>query len=554
MPPIAALHPPILQIDSCTRPFDTGSPSSCSPRGSKHMPGSPGLSVVTGNLPPPCREFPPITSKRPLLETTPSPLTPKIDALFYRLELVDSAGCGLAAVEEENLDNLEFSSVETNSPKPSPRSTDSSLQQSPTNSPNTPSAERDDRGFPSPSQLTRKDFPIRRSRSNSHSELAKTAVGLREIAKKIGRAQLIWDTTPKTVLIVTKVHDQELVKITKEVTKWLILDLGMTVLVESKLEEDDAFQYTELMEHLRSASPKPSSQDSVENPSEKLQFWTPQFCSSKSASCVDFVITLGGDGTVLYAAWMFQKKCPPILPFRLGSLGFLTTFDFTGFRNCVENLAVGTGMEKGMRMNFRMRFSCTVIRHRRPQGSDGQPLESNVADDHNQTFQILNDLTIDRGPSPYMSQLELYGNEHHLTTIHADGLTISTPTGSTAYSLSAGGSLVHPDVSAILVTPICPHTLSFRPMILPDTMEVCIMVPEDSRTTAWASFDGRHRVCLERGDGVVVRAAVWPVPTVCWEDQSKDWFKGLERCLGWNRRERQKGLRSTEDNMEGMIW
>lgn len=103
-----------------------------------------------------------------------------------------------------------------------------------------------------------------------------------------------------------------------------------------------------------------------------------------------------------------------------------------------------------------------------------------------------------------------------MTTVQADGLTVSTPTGSTAYSvrcnplradsvpdpksvqLSAGGSLVHPEIPALLITPICPHTLSFRPMLLPDSMELRICVPYNSRSTAWASFDGRGRVELRR--------------------------------------------------------
>ena len=105
-----------------------------------------------------------------------------------------------------------------------------------------------------------------------------------------------------------------------------------------------------------------------------------------------------------------------------------------------------------------------------------------------------------------------------MTTVQGDGLTISTPTGSTAYSvrfilssviythvgdpffvqLSAGGSLVHPEIPAILITPIAPHTLSFRPMLLPDSMEVRVCVPFNSRSTAWASFDGRGRVELKR--------------------------------------------------------
>ncbi|KAJ3043270.1 hypothetical protein HK097_001776 [Rhizophlyctis rosea] len=159
-----------------------------------------------------------------------------------------------------------------------------------------------------------------------------------------------------------------------------------------------------------------------------------------------------------------------------------------------------------------------------------------------ETFQILNDLVVDRGPSAYMSQLELFVDDRHLTTVQADGLVLSTPTGSTAYSLSAGGSLVHPEVPSFLVTPICPHTLSFRPMLLPDSIELKIQVPADSRSTAWASFDGRHRIELKQGDYITVGLSRWPMPTVCEADQSSDWFESLRRCLHWNERTRQKGF------------
>lgn len=118
-------------------------------------------------------------------------------------------------------------------------------------------------------------------------------------------------------------------------------------------------------------------------------------------------------------------------------------------------------------------------------------------------------------PSICLNSDHSSGDEHHMTTVQADGLTVSTPTGSTAYSvslacsqvgcrltvfvqLSAGGSLVHPEIPALLITPICPHTLSFRPMLLPDSMELRICVPYNSRSTAWASFDGRGRVELRR--------------------------------------------------------
>ncbi|CDW99603.1 hypothetical protein, partial [Sporisorium scitamineum] len=167
-----------------------------------------------------------------------------------------------------------------------------------------------------------------------------------------------------------------------------------------------------------------------------------------------------------------------------------------------------------------------------------------------ETFEVLNDLVVDRGPSPYVSLLEVFGDEHHMTTAQADGLCISTPTGSTAYSLSAGGSLVHPEIPAILITPICPHTLSFRPMLLPDSMELRIAVPYNSRSTAWASFDGRGRVELKQGDHIKVTASRYPFPTVCAENQSTDWFSSISRTLKWNERQRQKSFVVVEEGAD----
>lgn len=115
-----------------------------------------------------------------------------------------------------------------------------------------------------------------------------------------------------------------------------------------------------------------------------------------------------------------------------------------------------------------------------------------------QTFHVLNEIIVDRGPSSNMSMFELFGDERHLTTVQADGLCIATATGSTAYSLSAGGTLTHPDMQCTLVTPICPHTLSFRPMLLPSSISIRIFVPFGSRHVSYCRFDGRNRVELKR--------------------------------------------------------
>jgi len=348
----------------------------------------------------------------------------------------------------------------------------------------------------------------------------------------------------------------------------------------------------------------------------QLRYWTADMCNT-SPHLFDFVVTLGGDGTVLFTSWLFQRIVPPVLPFALGSLGFLTNFDFANHQAVMDS-----AIESGIRVNLRMRFTCTVYRAVKHEeggkrkavkradtgeilmkglGKAGwEALEGGWMQNSEmltgkekqimcfttrpvESFEILNDLVVDRGPSPYVSLLELFGaclrcntpllrphprltaDDDHLTTVQADGLCISTPTGSTAYSLSAGGSLVHPEIPSILITPLCPHTLSFRPMLLPDGMELRVCVPFNSRSTAWASFDGRGRIELKRkitqihigvdllirlteGDHIRVTASKYPFPTVCANNQSTDWFSAISRTLNWNQRERQKSFVMVEES------
>ena len=154
------------------------------------------------------------------------------------------------------------------------------------------------------------------------------------------------------------------------------------------------------------------------------------------------------------------------------------------------------------------------------------------------------ELVIDRGPSPYVSNLELHGDNEPITVVQADGVIFSTPTGSTAYSLAAGGSLVHPDIPAILLTPICPHSLSFRPMLLNDSMLLRVCVPAGSRATAWCAFDGKGRLELCPGDFVTIAASQYPFPTVL--SSSTEWIDGISRTLRWNSRAQQKAWASSK--------
>lgn len=143
-----------------------------------------------------------------------------------------------------------------------------------------------------------------------------------------------------------------------------------------------------------------------------------------------------------------------------------------------------------------------------------------------------------------MSYTEIFGDDEHFTSVQADGICVSTPTGSTAYNLAAGGSLCHPENPVMLVTSICAHTLSFRPIILPDTIVLRVGVPYTVRTNSWASFDGRERVELHPGDYVTISASRYPFASVqAHGRRSEDWVNSISGKLGWNTRQKQKSYK-----------
>lgn len=364
----------------------------------------------------------------------------------------------------------------------------------------------------------------------SHSRLTQTANGVREVSKQLQRKPL--KRAVRTVMIVTKARDNSLVHLTRDLAQWLLStprygkDVGVTVYVDAKLRHSKRFDAPGLV-----------SGDSRYE--QMLRYWTPDLCWT-SPEKFDLVLTLGGDGTVLFTSWLFQRIVPPILSFSLGSLGFLTNFEFSNFKQNLDQI-MGDG---GMRVNLRMRFTCTVWR------ADTSPGAEKGAVEEGEQFEVLNEMVIDRGPSAYVSNLELYGDDELLTIVQADGCIFSTPTGSTAYSLSAGGSLIHPSIPAILLTPICPHSLSFRPMVLSDTLSLRIAVPAKSRSSAYASFDGKGRIELRQGDYVTLEASQYPFPTVM--AGTNEWVESVQRALRWNvRGAEQKGWSEGDDGEEG---
>lgn len=209
---------------------------------------------------------------------------------------------------------------------------------------------------------------------------------------------------------------------------------------------------------------------------------------------LDLILTFGGDGLLLYVNTLFQTRAiPPVMCFDFGSLGFLSPFQYANFQQEVDEVLNGTAL-----LTLRMRLQCTIYRFDQPRG----------------VYHVLNEAVIDRGPSPYLSVLDLSCDSQYLTTLQGDGVIFSTPTGSTAYSLAAGGSIIYPAVPAILLTPICAHSLSFRPMLLPDSAVMMCEIPRECRTSGWVSFDGKYRQELHRGNRLEVRLSPFPMPTI----------------------------------------
>ncbi|PVU92798.1 hypothetical protein BB561_003605 [Smittium simulii] len=196
------------------------------------------------------------------------------------------------------------------------------------------------------------------------------------------------------------------------------------------------------------------------------------FEKDKHESQIEFIITLGGDGTLLKASSLFQCKMPPVLSFSMGTLGFLLPFDIHNFKHVINSFMNGKFyVLNRMRMDFQV--------HKR----DGSIVDLDLKD-------AMNEVTIHRGHFEHLTTLNIYINDQILTTVVSDGLVLATPSGSTAYSLSAGGPILHPSLQSMIITPICPRSLSFRSIVLPTDAIVKLELSEQSRGNTTCLADG----------------------------------------------------------------
>ena len=229
------------------------------------------------------------------------------------------------------------------------------------------------------------------------------------------------------------------------------------------------------------------------------------------ASKGDLLVVLGGDGTLIHAAGLCAGREVPILGVNLGTLGFLTEFPRDRVWEALDAALAGK-----LHVSRRLMLSAEVRR-------DAQVLLSGS---------VLNDVVVSRDALSRLARLEVSVDSSEAATYEADGLIISTPTGSTAYSLSAGGTIVYPTLDAILLTPICPHTLTQRPLVLPPDSPIRVRLV--SRGEMFVSLDGSHGRHLEVGDEVRVRTA--PHRTVLLKNPDLNPFAILRQKLRWGAR------------------
>lgn len=238
------------------------------------------------------------------------------------------------------------------------------------------------------------------SRHLTKRQLSDMAWNVRKLSKKLGSIKL--KLTVKNIFVVSKAQDESLVSLTRKVTRWLLSkdrDSQYVVYVERRLETHPDFGALQLVQD------EPSAEG-------RLKYWDPKL-AQQQPHLFDFVITLGGDGTVLYTSWLFQRIVPPVLSFALGSLGFLTNFDFADYQKALEN-----ALRDGVVVSLRLRFECTIMRSKArlkdPHARNladrdlveeliGEEGEDTLTHTPDRVYEILNDVVLDRGPNPSMT-------------------------------------------------------------------------------------------------------------------------------------------------------
>lgn len=224
------------------------------------------------------------------------------------------------------------------------------------------------------------------------------------------------------------------------------------------------------------------------------------------------VIVLGGDGTLLAAARAVGGRDIPLFAVNLGGLGFLTAITVEELYPDLERALRGEH-----RISRRKKIACEIVR--------GGAVVAR--------YEALNDVVVTKAAIARMIDIDTYVGEHFVSTFKADGLIVATPTGSTAYSLSAGGPIVFPTVAALLITPVCPHMLTNRPVLVPDSSVICL-VSRAADDDAFLTIDGQTGEPLRSQDRIVCRASEHTLSLI--RPPKQRFFDVLRAKLKWGER------------------
>jgi len=288
----------------------------------------------------------------------------------------------------------------------------------------------------------------------------------------------------KRIGLVLKPHQPEALKTTCELTQWLA-ERRIELVGGPEIERDR-------IEHETGCSVR-------EVPPEKL------------ADEVDLVLVLGGDGTMIATARLIGDTEVPVLGVNFGGLGYLAEFRFEELYTGLESILDGN-----YRLNKRVMLSVELRR----------------GDDLITRNRVLNDVVINKSALARIIEIEAYFNQQFVNSFRADGLIVSTPTGSTAYNLSAGGPVIFPSMNAVVITPICPFTLSNRPIVVPDDAGIELRLKTENEEVA-LTLDGQVGFALQVEDRVMIRKSDSTFNLI--QPTNRNYFDVLRDKLRWGR-------------------
>ncbi len=222
------------------------------------------------------------------------------------------------------------------------------------------------------------------------------------------------------------------------------------------------------------------------------------------------VFVLGGDGTFLSAARWIGENGIPLIGVKFGEVGFLAeTAEDDLFNVAKRILADNFTVEQRMRLKVQVRRSDKIVA----------------------SETVLNDIVINKGALARLASIETYIDDHYLTTFRADGLIVASPTGSTAYSLAAGGPVIHPRVPGIIINPICPFTLTVRPLVVPDSIRITLKLEEEA-SDIMLTFDGQQGLSIDHHDCIIIQKDEHPLNMIIVPGQQ--YYDVLKAKLRWS--------------------